>query len=238
MGAFAAFALMTVAIGTDYWLYARAFICNSTANSSQEDSNNKDKKDPGALTHSGLWRICCLEGTAGPISTLSFMQVGVCWGLRVCVCVCVRVCVFVMRWSLEGLVEVSVLVTVIRTDINRCSLTHKHKPVADWSTFVYLSLLLICSVASQALMRSVITCRPVIGQVQAADATISSCQQWEHHQHQEHWSQPCLVQIMVYTVTTLQRQTISLPGLWLESTFHTWVTGRRFNSPKVLKSVQ
>lgn len=67
MGAFAAFALMTVAIGTDYWLYARAFICNSTANSSQEDSNNKDKKDPGALTHSGLWRICCLEGTAGCI---------------------------------------------------------------------------------------------------------------------------------------------------------------------------
>ncbi|XP_034748492.1 voltage-dependent calcium channel gamma-4 subunit-like [Etheostoma cragini] len=62
MGAFAAFSLMTVAIGTDYWLYARAFICNSTANSSQEDSNNKDKKDPGALTHSGLWRICCLEG--------------------------------------------------------------------------------------------------------------------------------------------------------------------------------
>ncbi|XP_034400767.1 LOW QUALITY PROTEIN: voltage-dependent calcium channel gamma-4 subunit-like [Cyclopterus lumpus] len=62
MGAFAAFALMTVAIGTDYWLYARAFICNSTANSSQDDSNNKDKKDPGALTHSGLWRICCLEG--------------------------------------------------------------------------------------------------------------------------------------------------------------------------------
>lgn len=65
MGAFAAFALMTVAIGTDYWLYARAFICNSTANSSQEESNNKDKKDPGALTHSGLWRICCLEGKAG-----------------------------------------------------------------------------------------------------------------------------------------------------------------------------
>lgn len=65
MGAFAAFALMTVAIGTDYWLYARAFICNSTANSTQEDSNNKDKKDPGALTHSGLWRICCLEGKAG-----------------------------------------------------------------------------------------------------------------------------------------------------------------------------
>ncbi|ROL45770.1 Voltage-dependent calcium channel gamma-8 subunit [Anabarilius grahami] len=62
VGAFAAFALMTVAIGTDYWLYARAFICNSTANSSQDDPHNKDKKDPGALTHSGLWRVCCLEG--------------------------------------------------------------------------------------------------------------------------------------------------------------------------------
>ncbi|XP_041933688.1 calcium channel, voltage-dependent, gamma subunit 8a [Alosa sapidissima] len=63
VGAFAAFTLMTVAIGTDYWLYARAFICNSTANSSnQDDPHNKDKKDPGALTHSGLWRICCLEG--------------------------------------------------------------------------------------------------------------------------------------------------------------------------------
>lgn len=62
VGAFASFGLMTVAIGTDYWLYSRAVICNSTANSSQDDPHNKDKKDPGALTHSGLWRICCLEG--------------------------------------------------------------------------------------------------------------------------------------------------------------------------------
>ncbi|XP_039597039.1 voltage-dependent calcium channel gamma-4 subunit isoform X1 [Polypterus senegalus] len=62
VGAFAAFGLMTVAIGTDYWLYARAFICNSTANSSTDDAHSKDRKDPGALTHSGLWRICCLEG--------------------------------------------------------------------------------------------------------------------------------------------------------------------------------
>uniref|UniRef100_A0A667YC40 Calcium voltage-gated channel auxiliary subunit gamma 8 n=1 Tax=Myripristis murdjan TaxID=586833 RepID=A0A667YC40_9TELE len=62
VGAFAAFGLMTVAIGTDYWLYSRALICNSTANVSQDDPHNKDKKDPGALTHSGLWRICCLEG--------------------------------------------------------------------------------------------------------------------------------------------------------------------------------
>ncbi|KAK7886327.1 hypothetical protein WMY93_025948 [Mugilogobius chulae] len=62
VGAFAAFGLMTVAIGTDYWLYSRALICNTTANVSQDDPHNKDKKDPGALTHSGLWRICCLEG--------------------------------------------------------------------------------------------------------------------------------------------------------------------------------
>uniref|UniRef100_A0A3Q2QRY1 Calcium voltage-gated channel auxiliary subunit gamma 8 n=1 Tax=Fundulus heteroclitus TaxID=8078 RepID=A0A3Q2QRY1_FUNHE len=61
VGAFAAFGLMTVAIGTDYWLYSRALICNSTANVTQDDPHNKDKKDPGALTHSGLWRICCLE---------------------------------------------------------------------------------------------------------------------------------------------------------------------------------
>lgn len=109
MGAFAAFALMTVAIGTDYWLYARAFICNSTANSTQEDSNNKDKKDPGALTHSGLWRICCLEGTSG-CSINIHAHIHMCvW----CVCVCVSSC----------LAEVSI---VIITDVNRCSFTYKH----------------------------------------------------------------------------------------------------------------
>ncbi|KAL0172411.1 hypothetical protein M9458_032722, partial [Cirrhinus mrigala] len=54
VGAFASFGLMTVAIGTDYWLYSRALICNSTANTTQEDPHNKEKKDPGALTHSGL----------------------------------------------------------------------------------------------------------------------------------------------------------------------------------------
>ncbi|XP_069778998.1 voltage-dependent calcium channel gamma-8 subunit-like [Narcine bancroftii] len=60
-GAFAAFALMTIAIGTDYWLYSKARICNST-NGSQEEAH-KDVKDLGFLTHSGLWRVCCLEGT-------------------------------------------------------------------------------------------------------------------------------------------------------------------------------
>lgn len=76
VGAFAAFGLMTVAIGTDYWLYSRALICNSTANATQDDPHNKDKKDPGALTHSGLWRICCLEGKGEVVGEISGLSVG------------------------------------------------------------------------------------------------------------------------------------------------------------------
>ncbi|NXN97691.1 CCG8 protein, partial [Rhinopomastus cyanomelas] len=60
-GAFAAFGLMTIAIGTDYWLYARGFLCN-TSNSSGDEGAPRDRRDPGGLTHSGLWRVCCLEG--------------------------------------------------------------------------------------------------------------------------------------------------------------------------------
>ncbi|XP_021178540.1 voltage-dependent calcium channel gamma-4 subunit isoform X2 [Fundulus heteroclitus] len=84
VGAFAAFGLMTVAIGTDYWLYSRALICNSTANVTQDDPHNKDKKDPGALTHSGLWRICCLEGVVRAsnifpiLSAILLLMGGVC----------------------------------------------------------------------------------------------------------------------------------------------------------------
>ncbi|XP_038607926.1 voltage-dependent calcium channel gamma-8 subunit [Tachyglossus aculeatus] len=67
VGAFAAFGLMTIAISTDYWLYTRAFICNTTnltgpGGGEEASSPHRDKKDPGGLTHSGLWRICCLEG--------------------------------------------------------------------------------------------------------------------------------------------------------------------------------
>ncbi|MCJ8729863.1 hypothetical protein PDJAM_G00112060 [Pangasius djambal] len=63
LGAFAAFSLMTVAIGTDYWLYSRAYVCNAT-NSSADEAENllQPKKTKGDLTHSGLWRICCIEG--------------------------------------------------------------------------------------------------------------------------------------------------------------------------------
>ena len=56
-GAFAAFSLMTIAIGTDYWLYSRAYICNATNITTDETKTTK-----GDLTHSGLWRICCIEG--------------------------------------------------------------------------------------------------------------------------------------------------------------------------------
>ncbi|MEE6507183.1 hypothetical protein FKM82_007988 [Ascaphus truei] len=59
VGAFAAFSLMTIAIGTDYWLYSRAHICNGT-NITMDDT--QPKKTKGDLTHSGLWRICCIEG--------------------------------------------------------------------------------------------------------------------------------------------------------------------------------
>lgn len=61
VGAFAAFSLMTIAIGTDYWLYSRAYLCNAT-NASSDDSQMQPKKTKGDLTHSGLWRICCIEG--------------------------------------------------------------------------------------------------------------------------------------------------------------------------------
>ncbi|KAM8879653.1 voltage-dependent calcium channel gamma-4 subunit-like [Spinachia spinachia] len=61
VGALAAFGLMTIAIGTDYWLYSRAHICNAT-NATSDDSHRQSPKVRGDLTHSGLWRICCLEG--------------------------------------------------------------------------------------------------------------------------------------------------------------------------------
>ncbi|XP_023675963.1 voltage-dependent calcium channel gamma-4 subunit [Paramormyrops kingsleyae] len=61
VGAFAAFSLMTIAIGTDYWLYSRAYICNAT-NTTTDETQAQPKKTKGDLTHSGLWRICCIEG--------------------------------------------------------------------------------------------------------------------------------------------------------------------------------
>ncbi|XP_067859116.1 voltage-dependent calcium channel gamma-3 subunit [Heptranchias perlo] len=58
VGAFAAFSLMTIAVGTDYWLYSRG-VCRTKSNS----DNDTVRKNEEVMTHSGLWRTCCLEGT-------------------------------------------------------------------------------------------------------------------------------------------------------------------------------
>ncbi|KAJ7423983.1 Voltage-dependent calcium channel gamma-4 subunit [Pitangus sulphuratus] len=65
VGAFAAFSLMAIAIGTDYWLYSSAHICNGT-NITTDEAQGPPRKARGDLTHSGLWRICCLEGFIQP----------------------------------------------------------------------------------------------------------------------------------------------------------------------------
>ncbi|KAJ3615368.1 hypothetical protein NHX12_018933, partial [Muraenolepis orangiensis] len=57
VGAFAAFSLMTIAVGTDYWLYSRG-VCKVKSTNENETS----KKNEEVMTHSGLWRTCCLEG--------------------------------------------------------------------------------------------------------------------------------------------------------------------------------
>lgn len=57
VGAFAAFSLMTIAVGTDYWLYSRG-VCKMKGTGDNETS----KKNEEVMTHSGLWRTCCLEG--------------------------------------------------------------------------------------------------------------------------------------------------------------------------------
>ncbi|KAM9314966.1 voltage-dependent calcium channel gamma-3 subunit [Pholidichthys leucotaenia] len=57
-GAFCAFSLMTIAVGTDYWLYSRG-VCRSKTLS----DNETVRKNEEVLTHSGLWRTCCTEGT-------------------------------------------------------------------------------------------------------------------------------------------------------------------------------
>lgn len=66
VGAFAAFSLMTIAVGTDYWLYSRG-VCKTKSVSENETS----KKNEEVMTHSGLWRTCCLEGIWFPISSPS-----------------------------------------------------------------------------------------------------------------------------------------------------------------------
>lgn len=56
-GAFCAFSLMTIAVGTDYWLYSRGMCRSKNLN-----DNETVRKNEEVLTHSGLWRTCCTEG--------------------------------------------------------------------------------------------------------------------------------------------------------------------------------
>ncbi|CAI5792451.1 Voltage-dependent calcium channel gamma-3 subunit [Podarcis lilfordi] len=56
LGAFAAFSLMTIAVGTDYWLYSRG-VCRTKST----NDNDTSRKNEEVMTHSGLWRTCCLE---------------------------------------------------------------------------------------------------------------------------------------------------------------------------------
>ncbi|KAJ8387097.1 hypothetical protein AAFF_G00160370 [Aldrovandia affinis] len=58
VGAFTAFCLMTIAVGTDYWLYSRGVCRIKTMN-----DNETSRKNEEVMTHSGLWRTCCLEGS-------------------------------------------------------------------------------------------------------------------------------------------------------------------------------
>ncbi|KTG35345.1 hypothetical protein cypCar_00042431 [Cyprinus carpio] len=69
VGAFAAFSLMTIAVGTDYWLYSRGVCKIKTSN-----ENETGKKNEEVMTHSGLWRTCCLEGRSSEKNHLKFWR--------------------------------------------------------------------------------------------------------------------------------------------------------------------
>ncbi|CAM9402940.1 unnamed protein product [Lampetra planeri] len=58
-GAFAAFTLMAISVGTDFWLYSRG-VCRDRTNT----DNETVKRNEEVLTHSGLWRVCCMEGSS------------------------------------------------------------------------------------------------------------------------------------------------------------------------------
>ncbi|KAJ7983827.1 hypothetical protein DPEC_G00370940 [Dallia pectoralis] len=67
VGAFAAFSLMTIAVGTDYWLYSRG-TCKIKSN----NDNDTSRKNEEVMTHSGLWRTCCLEAVSMTTHLLPF----------------------------------------------------------------------------------------------------------------------------------------------------------------------
>ncbi|KAI4798476.1 hypothetical protein KUCAC02_022027, partial [Chaenocephalus aceratus] len=70
VGAFAAFSLMTIAVGTDYWLYSRG-VCKTKST----NENETVKKNEEVMTHSGLWRTCCLEALLSCWSVMVFRSI-------------------------------------------------------------------------------------------------------------------------------------------------------------------
>ncbi|XP_060696739.1 voltage-dependent calcium channel gamma-3 subunit-like isoform X2 [Hemiscyllium ocellatum] len=80
VGAFAAFSLMTIAVGTDYWLYSRG-VCRTKTNT----GNDTERKNEEVMTHSGLWRTCCLEGVVRASSIFPILSVGLLFLGGVCV---------------------------------------------------------------------------------------------------------------------------------------------------------
>uniref|UniRef100_A0A8C5PTD3 Voltage-dependent calcium channel gamma-3 subunit n=1 Tax=Leptobrachium leishanense TaxID=445787 RepID=A0A8C5PTD3_9ANUR len=80
IGAFAAFSLMTIAVGTDYWLYSRG-VCKAKSTNDNETS----KKNEEVMTHSGLWRTCCLEGAVRASSIFPILSVGLLFFGGLCV---------------------------------------------------------------------------------------------------------------------------------------------------------
>ncbi|XP_062914633.1 voltage-dependent calcium channel gamma-3 subunit-like isoform X1 [Mobula hypostoma] len=79
-GAFAAFTLMTIAVGTDYWLYSRG-VCRSKGGG----DNDTVRKNEEVMTHSGLWRTCCLEGIVRASSLFPILSVGLLFLGGICI---------------------------------------------------------------------------------------------------------------------------------------------------------
>ncbi|KAI5616107.1 voltage-dependent calcium channel gamma-3 subunit-like [Silurus asotus] len=103
-GAFTAFSLMTIAVGTDYWLYSPG-VCR-TENTGDNETSRKNEE---VLTHSGLWRQCCMEGAVTRA--------------RVCVCVCVCVCVFP---GLSNIIGIIVYISANAGDPNQSESKRSH----------------------------------------------------------------------------------------------------------------
>ncbi|MEQ2167079.1 Voltage-dependent calcium channel gamma-3 subunit, partial [Goodea atripinnis] len=72
--------LMTIAVGTDYWLYSRGMCRSKNLNDNETVHKNEE-----VLTHSGLWRTCCTEGAVRASSLFPILSVGLLFVGGLCV---------------------------------------------------------------------------------------------------------------------------------------------------------